>query len=202
MMIGSHVDNHHWCDYVSLVTSPKYAWIIRITLSQNGAATEQWQISRKEEINLRNASYDIVDSGAGLRPCVQPFGSESRAQLVSARWRGFLVGQSESRLRGAARRDFASCVSYLRFNPRHGTVPPPRPTASRGNACPYALTPSSPSPPFPLVLSLSLPFSVTLTLLSGNCTRVAMGIQFSLSRSSRIEHFVERNRANVPITSV
>lgn len=54
----------------------------------------------------------------------------------------------------------------------------------------------------PLVLSLLLPFSVTLTLLSGNRTRVAMGIQFSLSRSSRIEHFVERNRANVLITSV
>lgn len=198
-MIGSHVDNHHWCDYVSLVTSLKYAWIIRITLSQKEAATEQWQIFRKEEINLRNASYDIVDSGAGLRPCVQPFGSESRAQLVSARWRGFLVGQSESRLRGAARRDFASCVSYLRFNPRHGTVPPPLPTASRGNACPYALSPSSSLPPSP---SRSFSFSVTLTLLSGNCTRVAMGIQFSLSRSSRIEHFVERNRANVPITSV
>lgn len=148
-MIGSHVDNHHWCDYVSLVTSLKYAWIIRITLSQKEAATEQWQIFRKEEINLRNASYDIVDSGAGLRPCVQPFGSESRAQLVSARWRGFLVGQSESRLRGAARRDFASCVSYLRFNPRHGTVPPPLPTASRGNACPYALSPSSSLPPSP-----------------------------------------------------
>lgn len=77
-----------------------------------------------------------------------------------------------------------------------------------------ALSPSSPSHCVPRkcvslcshsllsVLSLLLPFSVTLTLLSGNRTRVAMGIQFSLSRSSRIEHFVERNRANVLITSV
>lgn len=40
---------------------------------------------------------------AALRPCVQPFSSMSRAQLVSARWRGFLAGQSASRLRVAAR---------------------------------------------------------------------------------------------------
>lgn len=53
---------------------------------------------------------------------VQPYHSVSRAQLVSARWRGFHAGQSASRLRGAARRGApqrrsACCTPRLRFNP-------------------------------------------------------------------------------------
>lgn len=74
--------------------------------------------------------------------------------------------------------------------------PPPHPAEMRVPV--LSLSPSS-----PLFRALSRSsFSLALALLSGNCTRVAMGIQFSLSRSSRVEHFHERNRANVPITSV
>lgn len=46
----------------------------------------------------------VIRINRARRPHVQPFNSVSRAQLVSVRWRGFLAGQSEPRLRVASRR--------------------------------------------------------------------------------------------------
>ena len=124
-----------------------------------------------------------------IRPgCVRAYNRSARSLALN--WSP-LVGadfSSANRSRDcAARRDFASCVSYLRFNPRHGTASlpcshppppsnplphsavnlPPRP-ASHGNACPRTHSLSlSLSLSLTLALVFALSFWLTLALISG-----------------------------------
>lgn len=124
--------------------------------------------------------------------CVRAYNRSARSLALN--WSP-LVGadfSSANRSRDcAARRDFASCVSYLRFNPRHGTASlpcsPPQPLPHSAS---LSILPSRPldhpspsprraemrvpeltlslSPLLVFALSFWLPFFVTLALLSGN----------------------------------
>lgn len=93
-----------------------------------------------------------------IRACragpVQPFSSVSRAQLISSRWRGFLAGQSPSRLRGA--RTSAPRVVHRALGLTPAVKGGPRRSRSRTHANPSRISRLSPSPSISLTLSLAL----------------------------------------------
>lgn len=115
-----------------------------------------------------------------IRACragpVQPFSSVSRAQLISSRWRGFLAGQSPSRLRGA--RTSVPRVVHRALGLTPAVKGGPCRSRSRTHVNPSRISRLSPLSP----LSLFLPLSHFSRPATGERERGTRGTRGSLAR--------------------